>query len=93
VPRTGLGTYADDGRSHIRWSTWLSRIMTPVFQSDLVPIGWARDLPFGPAANVALGRSQFAQILLGEQTSPLTRWAPMRCNSELAAARATVAAA
>ena len=71
-----LDRYADDRRAHVRWYTWLSRIMTPVFQSDLVPVGWARDLFFGPAANLALVRRQFAAILLGEQTSPFTRWGP-----------------
>lgn len=80
-----LERYASDRRGHVRWYTWLSRIMTPVFQSDLVPIGWARDLAFGPAANLALVRRQFAQILLGEQTSPFTRWAPTRRGGPLAA--------
>jgi hypothetical protein len=68
----------------VRWYTWLSRIMTPVFQSDLVPLGWARDLVFGPAANLAFVRQQFASILLGEQTSPFTRWGPTRPGGPLA---------
>jgi 2-polyprenyl-6-methoxyphenol hydroxylase-like FAD-dependent oxidoreductase len=63
-------------RSHVRWYTWLSRLMTPVFQSDLVPIGWARDLVFAPAGRVPLVRRQFAAILLGEQTSPWSTWPP-----------------
>jgi 2-polyprenyl-6-methoxyphenol hydroxylase-like FAD-dependent oxidoreductase len=92
LPRA-LARYADERRSHIRWYTWLSRIMTPVFQSDLVPVGWARDLVFGPAANLALVRKQFGAILLGEQTSPFTRWGPTRRGRELAADRATVAVA
>src|SRR5215218_1628279 len=54
-------------------------------KSDLVPVGWVRDLFFGPAANVALVRRQFAAILLGEQTSPLTRWGPRRAGGDLAA--------
>jgi hypothetical protein len=56
----------------------------PVFQSDLVPVGWARDIFFGPAANLALVRRQFAAILLGEQTSPFTRWGPTKRGLELA---------
>lgn len=79
-----LERHADDRRAHIRWYTWLSRIMTPVFQSDLVPVGWARDLFFGPAANLAFVRRQFAAILLGEQTSPITRWGPTKRGGELA---------
>ena len=82
-----LERHADDRRAHIRWYTWLSRIMTPVFQSDLVPVGWARDIFFGPAASLALVRRQFAAILLGEQTSPFTRWGPTRPGRELAAYR------
>jgi 2-polyprenyl-6-methoxyphenol hydroxylase-like FAD-dependent oxidoreductase len=83
--RESLQTYANDRRAHVRWYTWLSRIMTPVFQSDLVPVGWARDLVFGPAANLALVRRQFAAILLGEQTSPFTRWGPTRRGGPLEA--------
>ncbi len=82
-----LSLHADDRRAHVRWYTWLSRLMTPVFQSDLVPIGWARDAFFGPAANLALVRRQFAAILLGEQTSPVTRWGPTKRGRELAADR------
>jgi 2-polyprenyl-6-methoxyphenol hydroxylase-like FAD-dependent oxidoreductase len=71
-----LHAHATDRRSHVRWYTWLSRLMTPVFQSDLVPMGWARDLMFGPAARIALVRREFATILLGEQTSPWSSWPP-----------------
>lgn len=87
--RTGLAealdAYGHDRRAHIRWYTWLSRLMTPVFQSNLVPLAWGRDLVFGPAAGIPLARSQFAQILLGEQTSPFTRWAPTTRGGPLAA--------
>jgi 2-polyprenyl-6-methoxyphenol hydroxylase-like FAD-dependent oxidoreductase len=82
--RSALRSYVEDRRAHVRWYSWLSRIMTPVFQSDLVPVGWARDLVFGPAANLALVRHQFASILLGEQTSPFTRWGPTRSGGPLA---------
>jgi 2-polyprenyl-6-methoxyphenol hydroxylase-like FAD-dependent oxidoreductase len=78
-----LVRYSADRRAHVRWYTWLSRFMTPVFQSDLVPIGWARDLTFGPAANMPWVRAQFAQILLGEQTSPFTLWGPTRRGGAL----------
>jgi 2-polyprenyl-6-methoxyphenol hydroxylase-like FAD-dependent oxidoreductase len=82
-----LVRYAADRRAHVRWYTWLSRFMTPVFQSDLVPLGWARDLTFGPAASLGWVRAQFAQILLGEQTSPFTRWGPTRRGGALFAGR------
>jgi 2-polyprenyl-6-methoxyphenol hydroxylase-like FAD-dependent oxidoreductase len=82
--RQALDGYVDGRRAHIRWYTWLSRIMTPVFQSDLVPVGWARDLLFGPAAGLGIVRRQFASILLGEQTSPVTRWTPTGKGGSLA---------
>ena len=63
-------------RAHIRWYTWLSRFMTPVFQSDLVPLGWARDAFFGPVGRIPWVRRQFVDILLGCQTSPWTAGQP-----------------
>jgi 2-polyprenyl-6-methoxyphenol hydroxylase-like FAD-dependent oxidoreductase len=82
---TALARHASERQAHIRWYTWLSRFMTPVFQSDLVPVGWARDLAFGPAARIPWVRRQFAQILLGEQTSLWSRWRPTRSGEPLEA--------
>ena len=79
-----LRAYGRDRRAHVRWYTWLSRLMTPAFQSNLTPLGWARDLVFAPAAHVGFVRRQFADILLGEQTSPFTRWAPTKSGGPLA---------
>lgn len=73
---TALRSHVHARRAHVRWYTWLSRLMTPVFQSDLVPMGWARDLAFAPAARIPLVRREFARILLGEQTSPWSTWPP-----------------
>ena len=47
-----LQAHARSRAAHVRWYTGCSRFMTPVFQSDLVPIGWARDAFFGPAGRV-----------------------------------------
>lgn len=79
-----LHAYGRDRRAHVRWYTWLSRLMTPVFQSNLVPLAWGRDLVFGPAARIGFVRGQFADILLGEQTSPFTRWGPTKDAGPLA---------
>ena len=81
---SALGRHVELRRNHVRWYTWLSRLMTPVFQSDLVPLGWARDLTFRPAARLSWVRRQFAAILGGEQTSPWTRWEPTRRGGPLA---------
>ena len=75
---TALPAYTANRRAHIRWYTWLSRFMTPVFQSDLVPLGWARDAFFGPVGRIPWVREQFVDILLGCQTSPWTSWTPAR---------------
>ena len=76
--------HAADRRAHVRWYTWLSRIMTPVFQSDLVPIGWPRDLLFGPVGRIPWVRRQFVEIELGRQTSPWTTWPPAADGGPLA---------
>ena len=76
--------HARNRRAHVAWYTWLSRLMTPVFQSDLLPLGWGRDLAFRPAARVPWVRRQFATILRGEQTSPWTSWGPTRPGGPLA---------
>ena len=81
---SALRAHAGMRRAHVRWYTWLSRLMTPVFQSDLVPMGWARDLAFGPAARLAFVRRQFATILLGEQTGPWSSWPPAESGGPLA---------
>ncbi|HJP88022.1 MAG TPA: NAD(P)/FAD-dependent oxidoreductase [Candidatus Limnocylindrales bacterium] len=81
-----LDAYGRDRRAHVRWYTWLSRLMTPAFQSNLVPLAWGRDPMFSLAAEIGLARAQFAKILLGEQTSPFTLWAPAKRGGPLAPA-------
>jgi 2-polyprenyl-6-methoxyphenol hydroxylase-like FAD-dependent oxidoreductase len=71
-----LDAYAATRRAHIRWYTWCSRLMTPVFQSDLVPIAWARDLLLEPVARIPWVRRQFVTTLMGSRTSPWTEWQP-----------------
>jgi 2-polyprenyl-6-methoxyphenol hydroxylase-like FAD-dependent oxidoreductase len=68
--------YAAARRPHIRWYTWCSRLMTPVFQSDLVPMAWARDLLLERVARIPWVRRQFVTTLLGVRTSPWTTWRP-----------------
>lgn len=78
-----LRKHADGRRANVRWYTWLSRLMTPVFQSDLVPIGLPRDLLFGPVGRVPWVRRQFVEIQLGRQTSPWTTWPPAAAGGPL----------
>ena len=53
-----------------------SRLMTPVFQSNLVPLGWARDAFLGPIGRIPWARRQFVTTLMGIRTSPWTMWRP-----------------
>lgn len=63
-------------RAHVRYYTWCSRLMTPVFQSDLIPLAWGRDLVLEPVARIPWVRRQFVTTLMGIRTSPWTEWVP-----------------
>jgi 2-polyprenyl-6-methoxyphenol hydroxylase-like FAD-dependent oxidoreductase len=69
-----LDAYASSRRAHVRYYTWCSRLMTPVFQSDLVPVAWGRDLLLEPIARIPWVRRQFVTTLMGSRTSPWTMW-------------------
>ena len=69
-----LQEHAADRAAHVRYYTWCSRFMTPVFQSDLVPIGWGRDALLGPIGRIPWVRHQFVKMLMGVQTSPWSTW-------------------
>jgi 2-polyprenyl-6-methoxyphenol hydroxylase-like FAD-dependent oxidoreductase len=73
-----LQDYASSRAAHVRYYTWCSRLLTPVFQSDLVPIGWARDALMEPIARIPWVRGQFVTTFMGGRTSPWTFWRPPR---------------
>lgn len=75
---SALVDYASSRAAHVRYYTWCSRLMTPVFQSDLVPIGWARDALMEPIARIPWVRGQFVTTFMGARTSPWTFWRPPR---------------
>ena len=74
--RRSAAAHAASRRAHVRYYTWCSRLMTPVFQSDLVPIAWGRDLLLEPIARIPWVRRQFVTTLMGSRTSPWTTWRP-----------------
>jgi 2-polyprenyl-6-methoxyphenol hydroxylase-like FAD-dependent oxidoreductase len=47
-----LALHARMRAAHVRYYTWCSRLMTPVFQSDLIPIGWLRDALLEPVGRI-----------------------------------------
>jgi 2-polyprenyl-6-methoxyphenol hydroxylase-like FAD-dependent oxidoreductase len=72
-----LAEHAAARRAHVRWYTWCSRLMTPIFQSDLVPLAWGRDRLLEPVARIPWVRRQFVTMLMGIRTSPWTVWTPL----------------
>lgn len=71
-----LRDHAASRAAHVRYYTWCSRLMTPIFQSDLVPMGWGRDALLEPVARIPWVRRQFVTTLMGGRTSPWTMWRP-----------------
>lgn len=72
--RTGLTAYEQQRRAHVRWYTWWTRLMTPLFQSELVALSWPRNVLAGPVARVPVVRRQFISTLMGHRTSPWSTW-------------------
>lgn len=71
---TALASYAADRARHVRWYQWWTRLMVPVFQSDLTPLALPRDLLGEPLGRVPWVRRQLVGTLLGDRTSPWGTW-------------------
>lgn len=69
-----LRTYERRRRAHVRWYAWWTRLMMPAFQSELLPLGWARDLLAEPMGRVPVVRRQLVTTLMGHRTSPWSTW-------------------
>lgn len=62
--------YAAARAANTRYYRWASKLLTPVFQSSLTPLGPVRDLVFGPASRIPYVRRQMVTTLMGHRTSP-----------------------
>ncbi len=71
---TALRRHADARRAHVRWYAWWTRLMMPVFQSDLAPLAVPRDLLMGPMGRVPWMRTQMVRQLGGAQVGLASRW-------------------
>ncbi|WP_420114744.1 FAD-dependent oxidoreductase [Pseudactinotalea sp.] len=71
---TALARHAADRRAHVRWYSWWTRLMMPVFQSDLAPIAVPRDLLASPIGCIPWVREQMVRQLSGGQTGLVERW-------------------
>lgn len=69
-----LAAYARIRRDHVRWYAWWTRLMMPAFQSELVPLSWARDLLAEPMARRQVVRRQLVTTMMGHRTSPWSTW-------------------
>ncbi|WP_340540574.1 FAD-dependent oxidoreductase [Nocardioides sp. GXZ039] len=67
-----LPAYARERAAHLRWYQWTTRLMMPVFQSDLAPLAWPRDA-LAPWVARAIPRTLIG-TLCGDRTSPWTSW-------------------
>ncbi len=73
---TALPAYAADRAAHLRWYQWWTRLMMPVFQSDLSPLAWPRDALAPLVSAPPVVRRLLVGALCGDRTSPWTRWTP-----------------
>ncbi len=69
-----LSSYAQARAAHLRWYSWCTRLMMPAFQSDLLPLGWARDLLAHPLAQLPGVAPLLVSTLMGHRTSPVSSW-------------------
>jgi len=69
-----LQAYRKERHAHVRIYQRMSRWLTPLFQSDYTPLGWCRDLFFGPVGKAPGARGSMLSILTGEAGHrPVTR--------------------
>jgi 2-polyprenyl-6-methoxyphenol hydroxylase-like FAD-dependent oxidoreductase len=61
-----LQAYRKERHAHVRIYQRMSRWLTPLFQSNYTPLGWCRDLFFGPAGKAPGARGPMLSILTGE---------------------------
>lgn len=72
--RTALARHAASRRTHVRWYSWWTRLMMPVFQSDLAPLALPRDLLLGPIGQVPWVKHQMVGLLGGGRTGVVGTW-------------------
>ena len=60
-----LAGYASERAAHLRIYQFLSRWLTPLFQSDLDALAWWRDLLFLPMSRLPFSRAESLRILTG----------------------------
>ncbi|KRB77910.1 hypothetical protein ASE01_06940 [Nocardioides sp. Root190] len=69
-----LEWYDDQRRAHVRWYQWWTRLMMPVFQSDLSALALPRDALAPLVARTPGVPRLLAGTLSGDRTSPRRVW-------------------
>ena len=67
-----LERYSACRRRHLRFYQFATRWTTPFFQSDLLPLGWVRDLAFPIVQAVPVLRRQMTATMAGGKTGPFS---------------------
>ncbi len=67
-----LAHYSAVRRKHLRFYQFATRWTTPFFQSDLLPLGWLRDLAFPIIQSIPPLRRQMTATMAGGKTGPFS---------------------
>lgn len=67
-----LAEYSSTRRKHLRFYQFATRWTTPFFQSDLLPLGWLRDLVFPIIQCIPPLRRQMTATMAGGKTGPFS---------------------
>jgi 2-polyprenyl-6-methoxyphenol hydroxylase-like FAD-dependent oxidoreductase len=74
----GLAAYVAARRRHVAYYQRMSHWLTPFFQSDLAPLGWARDAFLGPLHGLGFVRRLIATTMAGAREGLFRRFEPER---------------
>lgn len=67
-----LVQYSEVRRKHLRFYQFATRWTTPFFQSDLLPLGWLRDIAFPIIQKIPPLRRQMTATMAGGKTGPFS---------------------
>lgn len=67
-----LERYSATRRKHLRFYQFATRWATPFFQSDLLPLGWLRDIAFPLMHGLPILRRQMTATMAGGKTGPFS---------------------
>jgi 2-polyprenyl-6-methoxyphenol hydroxylase-like FAD-dependent oxidoreductase len=68
-----LFAYSAARRTHLRWYQFITRWLTPFFQSDWHALGLLRDAVFGPSTSIPFVKRQMVEAMAGISRGPLSK--------------------